>query len=238
MFYFFSGYAYIMIAAAVIPAICLIKYVYKMDSLEKEPPMMIFGLVVAGVVSAFLAMALERLGGVILSILNIKNGLIFGFVEFFLIVGPAEEISKYVMLKRNSWNNREFNCQFDAVVYAVSVSLGFALLENIIYVFNYGLSVALIRAITAIPGHACFGVFMGVWYGVAKKKEFDGEFSQSAFFRKLAVIVPAVIHGCYDFIATISGGFLSELFFVVFVAAMFYVSFKTIKALSERDRYM
>lgn len=90
--------------------------------------------------------------------------------SLFVIVAIAEESSKYFFLKKRTWNNPEFNCQYDGVVYAVFVSLGFALWENINYVLSYGFSTAIVRAITAIPGHACFGVFMGVFYGLARKQ--------------------------------------------------------------------
>ena len=88
---------------------------------------------------------------------------------YFGVVAFSEEGAKYFLLKRRTWNSAAFNCQFDGVVYAVFVSLGFALWENISYVLMYGLSTALVRAVTAVPGHACFGVFMGVWYGLAKR---------------------------------------------------------------------
>lgn len=239
MFFFFNGYLYFMIAAAIIPALFLIRYIYKMDRLEREPVDLIIALIVAGIVSAFLAMALEQIGDFAMGIFGVSPETYFGaFIQFFVIVGPAEEFAKYTMMYRNTWKNKEFNCQFDAVVYAVTVSLGFALIENIIYVFRYGLSVALLRAVTAVPGHACFGVFMGVWYGVAKKKELDGDYASSSFFRKLSVILPALIHGLYDFIATVSGGWSGQLVFIVFVGAMFYASFKITKKLSDLDRYM
>ena len=89
--------------------------------------------------------------------------MLYQIILYFVIVAIAEESSKYFFLKKRTWNNPEFNCQYDGVVYAVFVSLGFALWENINYVLSYGFSTAIVRAITAIPGHACFGVFMGVF---------------------------------------------------------------------------
>ena len=237
MLFLFRSYMYIMIAAAIIPAIFLIKYIYKVDRLDKEPRSLIIRLVLLGVVSTWIAVVLENIGIGILQNSVSEYDPKFAAIEFFLIVGPAEEISKYVLLRFGSWKRPEFNCQFDAIVYAVSVSLGFALWENIKYVFSYGFSVALVRAVTAVPGHACFGVFMGIWYGVAKRQEVIGNTKASAIFRWISVICPAIIHGAYDYIATCSDT-KGELIFVVFIIAMFLICFKAVQRLSKNDRYL
>jgi len=154
---------------------------------------------------------------------------------YFVVVACSEEGAKYFMLKRTSWNSDEFNCQFDGIVYAVFVSLGFALWENISYVMHYGFSVALIRALTAIPGHTCFGVFMGLFYGVARKFENRGETGKASQFRWLSVIVPAVLHGAYDYIASVDAG---TILFVVFIVALFFVSYRIVSRMSKVDHYI
>ena len=132
---------------------------------------------------------------------------------------------------------RDLSVQYhtdDAVVYAVFVSLGFALWENVQYVFSYGFGTALVRAFTAVPGHACFGVFMGTWYGLAKKQQLWGREDTSMVCRTMAVMVPMLIHGTYDLIASIGNSWI----FVVFIAVMFAISFTTIKRLSNQDHYL
>ena len=161
-------YNWILILAAIVPAIFLMIKVYKSDRIEKESGYLLRRLVVAGILSTLFARIEERLGIWILSSVVSTNTVLYNVILYFGIVAIAEESSKYIMLKRNTWNNWEFNCQYDGVVYAVFVSLGFALWENINYVLSYGFSTAIVRAVTAIPGHACFGVFMGVFYGIAK----------------------------------------------------------------------
>ena len=142
-----------------------------------------------------------------------------------------------MVLKLGSWRNPEFNCKFDGVVYAVAVSLGFALWENIQYVLAYGFSTALIRAVTAVPGHACFGVLMGAWYGLAKRKEVQGWQSASKLARLFAVICPAIVHGAYDYIATNESD-MGTVAFIVFVVIMFVICFYTVRRLSMGDKYM
>ena len=79
-----------------------------------------------------------------------------------------EEGGKYFVLKHKTWRHPAFNYTFDAVVYAVTAALGFAVAENILYVMDGGVGVALLRAAVAVPGHAFDGVFMGYYYGIAK----------------------------------------------------------------------
>ena len=136
-----------------------------------------------------------------------------------------------------SWNNPAFNCRFDGIVYAVFVSLGFALWENINYVLMFGFQTALLRAVTAVPGHACFGVFMGVWYGMARAQENIGRVENSKIFRILSVLVPVLLHGTYDYIAVVNmeNGIG---YFVLFIAVMFGLAFFMVRRVSRKDQFI
>lgn len=225
----------LLIAAAVIPAVWLLSYVYKMDRLEKESRPMLVSLILQGIFATIIAIVLETIGGWITDLLFTPGTLAYNAFTFFVVVALSEEGAKYFLLKRKTWDSAEFNCQFDGIIYSCFVALGFALWENISYVLQFGLGTALVRAATAVPGHACFGVFMGAWYGMARKLENSGNRSASSAYRKLALIVPALIHGCYDFIATIDG---SSLIFIAFVAAMFIIARKVIQRESSKDQYI
>lgn len=225
----------ILIAAAVIPAVYLLVQVYKADKLEKEPPRLIFLLVLQGIFATLLAMLTESIGQVILEILMPEDSLLYYLVFTFLVVGLSEEGFKYLLPKNRTWNSPHFNCQFDGVVYAVAVSLGFALWENIGYVGMYGLGTAMVRAITAVPGHACFGVFMGAFYGMSKRQQLLNKQAPMKLGLKLTLWVPVVLHGCYDFIAMTG---LSDLIFIVFVGGMFFTASRMVKNLSRHDRYL
>ena len=224
----------VLMAAAVIPAVFLMVKVYRTDRLEPESPQMLVRLVIGGIISTLIAIVLEQIGTFVLDAVFPVESVAYYAWTFFAVVGPAEEGAKYIMLKRRSWYDPEFNCQYDGVVYAVFVSLGFALAENIEYVFMYGMGTALIRAVTAIPGHACFGVFMGIWYGAAKRLQNYGNEAASKFARIMAVVMPMLIHGAYDFIATVG----YEFVFIIFIILMFLFAFRIIKNTSARDRYI
>lgn len=227
----------ILTAAAVIPAIVLLVKIYKADKLDKEPLGLLIALVFWGAVSTTLAVFTEEVGTGILDTLWPEDSLLYRLLMYFVVVGLSEEGFKYLLLKRHTWRSADFNCQFDGVVYATAVSLGFALWENIGYVAMYGMGTALVRAVTAVPGHACFGVFMGAFYGMAKRYSNYGCEAQSKRCRHLAVLLPTVLHGFYDFIATSESRF-SEWVFLLFVIVLFLITSRMVKNLSREDRYI
>ena len=239
MFYFLIApllsYNFILIAAAVIPALFLIVKIYRLDVLEQESPQILSRLVIAGIVSSLIALVLERLFYVVLDAFITPGSRLYDIVLYFVVVACVEEGSKYFMLKKTSWYSPEFNCQYDGVVYATAVSLGFALWENISYVTHYGLSNAFVRAFTAIPGHASFGVFMGIFYSLAKRAELDGRNDAASTYKFMALAVPIIMHGCYDYIASTS----SDIYvFLIFVIAMFIVAYKSVIKVSRNDQYL
>ena len=227
----------ILIAAAVLPAVILLVRVERLDRLEKESTGLLLSLVVFGVVSTSVAALGERIGIAVLNRLFAQESVLCDVLLYFGVVAFSEEGAKYVLLKRRTWRSPEFNCQFDGVVYGVFVALGFALWENIGYVAMYGLSTALIRAVTAVPGHACFGVFMGVWYGMAKRREGAGDEEGSKRMRVRALLIPALLHGFYDFVASRESA-AGSLVFIVFVILMFVTAYRLVRHVSDNDSYI
>ena len=226
----------LLIAAAVIPAVLLMIRVYRSDRLEREPTSLLLGLVLRGILATVLALVAERIGEFILVFFFDERSLLYRLLLCFVVVGGSEEGAKLLLLKWRTWRSPSFDCQFDGVVYAVFVSLGFALWENIGYVAMYGLGTALIRAVTAVPGHACFGVFMGMWYSTARRYANCGLSDQSKSCLWKAFYIPVLLHGCYDSIA------MSErqgfgLIFLVFVSGMFIAANLLLKKLSREDGY-
>ena len=231
------SYNVVLILAAVIPAVFLMIKVYRSDRLELESHGMLLRLVVGGVLSALIALVSEWVLSGLLQLLVPSTSALFDVLLYFVVVAVSEEGAKYFMLRRRSWSSPEFNCQYDGVVYAVFVSLGFALWENISYVMHYGFQTALVRAVTAIPGHACFGVFMGVWYGMAKRREGAGDAAGSKRMRVRALLIPALLHGFYDFIASRESG-AGSLVFIVFVILMFVTAYRLVRHVSDNDSYI
>ncbi len=225
----------ILIIAAVVPAVVLLVYVYRKDRYDKESSSLLLRLVLFGIISTALASVTETIGLAVLGHVFEEGSVLYDFLLYFIVVALSEEGFKYLVLKKRTWKNQEFNCLFDGVIYAVFVSLGFALWENIGYVFQFGFGAAVVRALTAVPGHACFGVFMGTMYTTAKYYSLHGDEAKSARYRRLSVIVPAILHGIYDFIASSEDSALSWLF-NPFVIGLFIASVRRVRLLSAQDR--
>lgn len=213
----------LLLAASLIPPFYLLWKVYRMDKIEKEPAGLLVRIFVLGMLSTIPAAILETLGGALLSYLPLQGlpqevaDRVFNFFYFFLVVGVAEELVKFFAMRIPTWKNREFNYVFDGVVYGVTASLGFAALENVMYVMDTGLVTAGVRAWTSIPLHCITGIFMGHYYGIAKAADRwnAGEVRGRMVFRSL--LIPVLIHGAYDFIASDGSLMLTGLFFVYII---------------------
>ena len=152
----------------------------------------------------------------------------------FVVVAMAEEGTKFWLLKRVTWNNPNFNYRFDGIVYAVFVSLGFAAYENIRYVMHHGLSVALPRAVSAIPGHMSFAVFMGFFYGRAKLCDNWGDEQGCRKNLRRAYVSAVLMHGFYDACAML-GTTAAMITFLVFVTVLFLSVSRIVKREAQRD---
>ncbi len=231
-----------LFALALIPVIGLLIFIYFNDKKEKEPIWLLLLLFGVGAASVVSAIVLELIGGLILGAVFPTDSVIKGTLDAMLIVAPAEELGKFIVLRSITWKNKHFNYSYDAIVYAVFVSLGFAALENITYVFGSGVGTAFLRMFTAVPGHACFGVFMGFFYSKAKYASLTNKKGACTGFTALAILLPIIIHGIYDAIlmgggssdeAILSG--LSLILWIGFVIALFVVSIIFVIKSSRND---
>ena len=222
------------IAAAVVPALLLMKYIYNKDTVEKEPGYLLKALVIGGVLAALVSIVLETIGTRLLTAGVNSGSPIFVILLAFLVVAAVEEGTKLFFLKRRSWKDSNFSHLFDGVVYSAFVSLGFAAFENIGYIFGYGLGVFFARALLAIPGHLGFSVFMGIFYSRAKQCEIRGDRLGCRVNLVLGYLIAVFLHGFYDSCAMI-GTSGANLLFIVFVVVMYFVVYRTIKNASAHD---
>ena len=226
----------ILLAAAVLPAAFLLYRVYKMDTIEKEPWSILRKLLLWGALSGIPAALVESLlTGVVQNLLQ-EGTLLYNFVFGFIVAALVEESFKFFFLYKFTFKNPAFNYRFDGVVYAVFVSMGFAILENVLYVFQGGLGVALSRALLALPLHAACGVYMGIAYG---QQKVNGLYKPASFGSVAAAClpVPILIHGFYDSCAFSAENYpIFLLVFVVFVILVFILTLRQLKKTSQEDR--
>lgn len=207
-----------LLAAALLPPLILMWIVDRMDKVEKEPRALLWGLFLRGVLAMFPILVLEVVADQFIDFFY-WSPMVYLFLAYFVVPGFIEEGIKYRVLLRRTWNEPNFNYRFDGVVYAVFVSLGFAAVENVMYVLTSGFSTAVARAIFSIPGHAMFGVVMGAGIGRAKWLFDHNQREQAAAARSRAWILAAILHGFYDFLLV---GF-GWIFYVYFILLLIYV---------------
>lgn len=183
----------ILLLCALAPVAMIIFYIYLKDKYEKEPKhLLIISFLLGGIISIILTTILYLFFDLFLP-LNDKYSILQQFIRAFFVVALVEEFSKYVIVRYYAQTKASFNESFDGIAYAVMVSMGFAAVENIFYVIEGGLSVALLRAFTAVPAHATFGILMGYFMGKAK-------FSNNRIkFNLMGLGFAVLFHGAYDF---------------------------------------
>ncbi len=187
---------YIILLTALLPIVILIYYIYHKDKKSPEPTGQLVKAFLFGVLSVPLSFCmsipLRQIGAYPAEATTISESI---STAFFGAAIP-EEIAKLFMLWLFLRKNRYFDEKMDGIVYAVCVSLGFAALENIMYLFSNVetfLSVGIARAIFAVPGHFCFGILMGYYYSFAKF------YPKAPKKNKVLILVaPIIVHGLYD----------------------------------------
>jgi RsiW-degrading membrane proteinase PrsW (M82 family) len=192
--------ALVLGGSAVVPSILLLWYIRARDR-NPEPRGLVLKTFLLGALICVpvipSAMMLEGLG------MQLLPGLGGGPLnKAFLGAAIPEELFKFLVLRWYVWRKPAFDEPLDGVVYGATASLGFATLENILYVGEHGLSVAVLRAVTAVPGHAFTGVVMGAFLGRARFAEPGQRFGLLAAGLGWAIL----LHGAYDaFLFTGSG---------------------------------
>ena len=222
-----------LLLLAIAPVFLIILYIYYKDKYDKEPKRLLFySFLLGAIVSIIVTTVLYIISDYTIPIEIVGNKSVWQlFVKAFFIVALIEEFSKYIIVRYFAQPNKAFNEQFDGIVYAVMVSMGFAATENIMYVLQGGMQTALLRAFTAVPAHATFAVLMGFFMGKAK-------FSKNRRRLNLLGLVLAILfHGAYDFFLFLEfiPGIWIGAFISLFIGLM--LSRKAIKKHSNNSRF-
>lgn len=180
------------LAASIAPVLIFLYLINKKDK-NKEPYGLLLKCFFAGFIVAAISIFVELILGIAGDELN--GPLSKSVYTAFIVAALTEEFFKWIFIKKIIWKNAHFDEHYDGIIYAVFVSLGFALIENIAYVFSGGLHVAFARAVLAVPGHGLFAVMMGYQLSLAK---FGPKENQSKRML-LSLLLPILFHGLYDF---------------------------------------
>jgi len=179
-----------VLTAAIAPGVSLLTYLYLKDKYDSEPVHMVVRMFILGIL-------------IVIPIMVIQRGLELwigydAFVFSFIQSASVEEFMKWFVLYHFIYNHTEFDEPYDGILYAAAISLGFATLENVLYAIYSPSTVGtlLMRALLPVSGHALFGILMGYYLGKAK----FAPARESKFYLTVALAVPLILHGAYDWI--------------------------------------
>jgi protease PrsW len=212
-----------LLIIAIAPSVALLSFIYTRDKYDKEPLPLLIKLFSFGALLCIPAAFIENL----LSIFG-QNPLwqAFGVAAF------TEESGKFAILLFFTLKHKDYNEKIDGIVYGTFISLGFATLENILYVLGNGLAVGIMRAVLAVPGHMLWGITMGYYFSLYK---FSWNRSTARRFLYCSLIVPLSLHGIYDYII------MAKLFtifipLIILIAFLWYFNIKKLNIYVEESK--
>ncbi|GGF09224.1 protease PrsW [Halobacillus andaensis] len=176
-----------ILTAAVAPAVALMTFIYLSKRIELEPLPLIIKMFILGAILVFPLMFIQY---------AFESEGIFQspIMRSFILAGLLEEFFKWFFFLFVAYRHADFDHHYDGIIYGVAISLGFATLENIIYLFANGIEIALLRAVFPVSSHALFGLLMGFYMGKAK---FSLRYTRLSI--SLALIIPVLLHSLYDY---------------------------------------
>ena len=230
----------IMLFIIVLPIVLITLFVYNKDK-HKEPIDLLVQLFLLGMLSCILTLGTSLILDNYLPFMkegsNSKE-LISIFLYSFIGVALIEEMFKWIFLYLKGFKSKEFDELYDVVVYSIFISLGFAFLENVFFILSddiINMSTIILRAVTAIPGHACYAVFMGYYLSLARKFKSERKKILVRNNIALSIIVPIMLHGIYDF-CLLSNIRLLMFVFIGFMVILYIISYKKLEIASHSSK--
>lgn len=188
---------FVILALALAPTTAVMLHIYLRDRHEPEPLGLLVLSFLYGGVSTMLTLLISWPVNILL--LTKPDDAVHQFINAFFKIALIEEFSKFFFVRFVLFYNKNFNEPYDGIVYAVMVGMGFATLENVIYVYQYGFTTGIMRMFTAVPAHATFAIIMGYFLGKAKFTH-----RKVIYFSMVSLLAAVAFHGTYDYLLFIS----------------------------------
>lgn len=208
-----------LIIIAIIPAIIGLLAIYLTDRVDKEPAKLLFSTYILGAFIVIPTIIVEE----ILVRFNIFPGIYGALFNAYIVAGLTEEYFKRLVVLKLPFRTNYFNEKLDGIIYGVFAALGFATVENIMYVaFRYTNNpfIGLYRGVFSVPAHGIFGITMGYYLSLSK---FNTDKEEQIKNRKRSLLMPVILHGTFDFILMANIPSLS-LFFVPYVLFLWWLN--------------
>ncbi|HWO75842.1 MAG TPA: glutamic-type intramembrane protease PrsW [Bacillus sp. (in: firmicutes)] len=207
----------VIMSAGIAPGLALLSYFYLKDEFDSEPLHLVFRSFLFGALLVFPIMFVQY-------VFMTEEVIVSNLANAFISSALLEEFFKWFMLFQTIYLHSEFDEPYDGIVYGTSISLGFATVENILYLIGNGVEYALGRALLPVSSHALFGVLMGYYFG---KGKFSQDNSKKRLFISYALIVPLLLHGFYDYILLTFDKWI--LWIVPFMTFLWWLGLKKVK---------
>jgi len=185
-----------LIIIAILPTIAIAVALYLRDKYDREPLYLLVKIFLLGALSAIPTAFVEK----ILMTINIFGGLLSITFTSFIIAGLTEEYFKRYVVLKYAYYSKHFNEKLDGLIYSSFSALGFATVENILYVvfrFTANPYVGIYRGIISVPAHVLFGVTMGYYLSLAR---FSNNVQLKNLYLQKSLYIPVFLHGFFDFI--------------------------------------
>lgn len=209
-----------LLILAIAPTIACILWIYLKDKYDKEPILTLGKFFAMGVFISVIAFIVE---GILIKV-NVLKGYSSYIYISFIVAALTEEGLKAIVLIPNLIAEKKFNEKLDGIIYSIFLSLGFATVENVIYILfediNIAFQVGIIRSVISIPAHMMFAITMG--YYVSKYKFSNNKMKKREYIT-LAILVPILLHGIFDFILMIESK-LSIIVFLVYIIFLWKIN--------------
>jgi len=209
-----------LLTAAISPAIAIMTFIYLSKRIELEPLPLIIRMFIIGIIMVFPLMFIQYA-------FEAEGVFQTPLLRSFFLAGLMEEFFKWFFLLFVAYRHSDFDHHYDGIIYGVAISLGFATIENIIYIFSNGIEIALLRAIFPVSSHALFGIIMGFYMGKAKFAS-----KKQNLCLSLALLIPVGFHTLYDYIITVLNQ--TWLYWITpFMIVLWMIGFRKIRLANE-----
>ena len=210
-----------LLALSVAPGFAISIFIYYRDKFKKEPLTILLFSFLLGMLAIMPAILLEEIDSNFSYAIN--NYYLSNFISAFLVVAFSEEFCKFIMLKWYSYRHKSFDEPFDGIVYSVIISMGFATLENWMYIMDGGLEVGVWRMFTAVPAHAVNAVMIGHYVGLQKL------YPNKKYLQWIGLLLSVIFHGSYDYFLFISNNSLIIMGALIALVSGIIASFYAIR---------
>lgn len=219
---------------AITPALAIILALYLSDRYDREPFKLLVLTYILGALTVIPIIAVEEL----LLRINVffTADVLYALYTSFIVAGVTEEYFKRLVVLKVPYKTKYFNERLDGIIYSVFASMGFATVENVVYVvFRYANNphIGLYRGIFSVPAHAVFGITMGYYLSLAK---YNTDEADSKVNMRRSYYMPVLLHGTFNFILSSGVPQLSALF-IPYVIYLWFINQRKLSRFISDSRH-